>query len=124
MEFISKDMEVSLKEKELELMQLVQEGEILPERMALELEKAQKDAVAKIEEQQAIIEAQLVELKTKVTLIVAKQKSPQTGWEKDINYSNFDNLVSSSPDIIGSRESFVFSIIIISVEVFFMVKFS
>ncbi len=35
----------------------------------------------------------LVELKTKVTLIVARQKSPQTGWETDINYSNFDNLV-------------------------------
>ena len=35
----------------------------------------------------------LVELKTKVTLIVARQKSPESGWANDINYSNFDNLV-------------------------------
>jgi|TARA_R100001594_G_scaffold114417_1_gene149250 hypothetical protein len=86
MEFISKDMEVSLKEKELELMQLVQEGEILPERMALELEKAQKDAVAKIEEQQAIIEAQLVELKTK-TVQHSMEKKAFDLLMKDENYA-------------------------------------
>ena len=86
MEFISKDMEVSLKEKELELMQLVQEGEILPERMALELEKAQKDAVAKIEEQQAIIEAQLVELKTK-TVQHSMEKKAFDVLMKDENYA-------------------------------------
>jgi hypothetical protein len=40
-ELIAKDIEVSLKEREVEFSQLVQEGEMLPERMEVEMQKAE-----------------------------------------------------------------------------------
>ena len=46
-----KEIEVGLIEKELQLQQAVDQGEIIPERAKLEMEKAQKMAVQAIEEQ-------------------------------------------------------------------------
>jgi len=59
------EIQVSLREQEMEFSKLVEEGEMLPERMQLELQKAQKEAQMKMEEQQAILEAQLTETKSR-----------------------------------------------------------
>jgi hypothetical protein len=73
-EIIATDIQVSLKEKEVELQALVNEGEILPERMQVELLKAQKEAEQKIQEQQMIMEAELVKAQTKTTQNVIPRK--------------------------------------------------
>ena len=72
---LQEELEVSLMEKEQELMQLVQEGEILEERMKLELTKAQESANRKLEESQAMMEARLVEAQTKTVQRVIDKKS-------------------------------------------------
>ena len=82
MEFLVQDIQVSLKEKEVELQQLVQEGEILPERMQIELQKAQKEAEAKIAEHQAILEAELIKAKTRTI-------------QHTMERQNFDKLIKS-----------------------------
>ena len=83
---MAKDIEVSLKEKEAELSSLVQEGEILPERMEVEMQKAEKEADAKMEEQKAILEAKLVEAKTK-TVQSTMEKSVFDDLMKDNKYA-------------------------------------
>ena len=85
-EIMAKDIEVSLKEKEAELSSLVQEGEILPERMEVEMQKAEKEADAKMEEQKAILEAKLVEAKTK-TVQSTMEKSVFDDLMKDNKYA-------------------------------------
>ena len=50
-EEFQKEVEVGIIEKELQLNQAVESGEMIPERAKLELEKAQKMAVQAIEEQ-------------------------------------------------------------------------
>jgi len=68
------EMQVSLKEKEQEMLSLVQEGEMLQERMILELQKAQEEMQAKIQEQQALMEAQLVQSQTRTIQTVMPKK--------------------------------------------------
>ena len=91
-ELIAQDIEVSLKEKELEMSTLVQEGEMLPERMQVEMQKAQKEAEAKIEEQRAILEANLVEAKSR-TVQNVMEKSVFDELMKDETYQK--NLVEA-----------------------------
>ncbi len=91
-ELIAQDIEVSLKEKELELATLVQEGEMLPERMEVEMQKAQKEAEAKIEEQRAILEANLVEAKSR-TVQNVMEKAVFDELMKDETYQK--NLVEA-----------------------------
>ena len=79
-QLMAQDIQVSLREKEVELSMLVEEGEMLPERMEVEMQKAQREAEAKIEEQKAILEAKLVE---------AKSKTVQSIIEKSV----FDDLI-------------------------------
>ena len=75
LEAMSAELAVMAKEKQLELQQLVQEGEMLPERMELELTKMQKQQQAQMDEQQAIIEAELTELATRtVQQVMEKSK--------------------------------------------------
>ncbi len=85
-ELIAKDIEVSLKEREVEFSQLVQEGEMLPERMEVEMQKAEMEASAKMEEREAILEAKLVEAKTK-TVQVVMEKSVFDDLMKDKEYA-------------------------------------
>jgi len=83
---MAQDIEVSIKEKEVELMQAVQEGEMLEERMSLEMQKAEKEGMAKIEEAQAMMEAQLVEAQTKTIQHTMDKKSFDT-LMKDEGYA-------------------------------------
>jgi len=71
---LEQELSVGLKEKEQELMRLVQEGEILQERMVLELQKASEEANMKLEESKAMMEARLVELQTKTVQKVVDKK--------------------------------------------------
>ena len=75
MQSMIEEMSVGIKEKELELMQLVNEGEMLPERMQLELEKFSKEMQMRIEEQRALMEAQLVQAQTKTVQSVIDKSS-------------------------------------------------
>jgi len=59
------EMQVSMKEKQLELNTLVAEGEILEERALLELQKAEKEMQSKLQEMQAVMEAELIQAQTK-----------------------------------------------------------
>jgi hypothetical protein len=93
-EIMAKDIEVSLKEQELELSQLVQDGEMLPERMEVEMQKAEKEADAKMEEQKAILEAKLVEAKTK-TVQTILDKSIYDDLIKDETY--YKTVVEAIP---------------------------
>jgi len=58
MEEFQKEVEVGIIEKELQLNQAVESGEMIPERAKLELEKAQKMAIQAIEEQRMQLTAE------------------------------------------------------------------
>ena len=73
-------MMLKIKETELSLQSDVEQGKILEDRMVLELEKMYKEMQSQIAEQEALLEAQLVQAQTKTKQVV---------MEKD----QFDNLM-------------------------------
>jgi hypothetical protein len=64
------EMEVVIKEKELELSNAVEEGEMLEERAQIEIEKLYNNMSSKIEEQKALMEAQLIQSQTRTKQVV------------------------------------------------------
>ena len=76
-------LNVQFKEKQLELDNLVEAGEILPERRDLELQKLMQEMEGKIQEQQAIIEAELTQVQTRtVQQVMEKKRFDETMKEK------------------------------------------
>ena len=74
-EMFQKELQVSMVEKQQELEMAVAEGEMLEERMILELSKIQKDSQMKLQESIAMMEAQLVEAQTKTVQKVMDRKT-------------------------------------------------
>ena len=66
-EEFQKEVEVGIIEKELQLNQAVESGEMIPERAKLELEKAQKMAVQAIEEQRMQLTAEAQDAASTIT---------------------------------------------------------
>ncbi len=67
---MQEEMEVVIKEKEQELQMLVQKGEMLEERAEIESQKLFEQMQSRIEEQQALMEAQLIRSQTRTKQIV------------------------------------------------------
>jgi hypothetical protein len=63
-EMMAQENDVRLKEREMELAGLVAQGEMLQERMQLELQKTQEQMAAQVNEQMALMEAQMVQAQT------------------------------------------------------------
>lgn len=63
-EMMAQENDVRLKERETELAGLVAQGEMLEERMELELQKTQEQMAAQVNEQMALMEAQMVQAQT------------------------------------------------------------
>lgn len=63
-EMMAQENDVRLKERETELAGLVAQGEMLQERMELELQKTQEQMAAQVNEQMALMEAQMVQAQT------------------------------------------------------------
>jgi hypothetical protein len=72
-----KEIEVGLKEKELQLQQAVEAGEIIPDRAQLEMEKAQKMAAQAIEEQRMQLMSEAQDAATIVKQRVMSEKDYQ-----------------------------------------------
>ena len=62
----AKEMEVQIVEKEYNLMEAVQKGEIIEERARLEIERAKRDAVDQIENKKNVLTSQLEEQKSRI----------------------------------------------------------
>jgi hypothetical protein len=77
-----KEVEVGIIEKELQLQQAVEAGEIIPERAKLELEKAQKMAAQAIEEQ-------------RIQLMSEAQEAATTIVQKIMSESDYQILINS-----------------------------
>jgi hypothetical protein len=67
---MQEEMEVVLKEKEQEFQMLVQKGEMLEERAEIESQKLFEQMQSRIEEQQALMEAELIRSQTRTKQIV------------------------------------------------------
>ena len=67
---MQEEMEVVLKEKEQELQMLVEKGEMLEERSEIESQKLFEQMQSRIEEQQALMEAELIRSQTRTKQIV------------------------------------------------------
>jgi len=89
-ESLIQELQVSLKEKQVELQMQVDEGELLPERMQLELQKAQKEMQAKIEESKAVMEAELIQRQTKTV----QQTMEKSVFEKALKVPAFAEQVA------------------------------
>ena len=72
-----KEIEVGLKEKELQLQQAVEAGEMIPDRAQLEIEKAQKMAAQAIEEQRMQLMSEAQDAATIVKQRVMSEKDYQ-----------------------------------------------
>jgi len=72
-----KEIEVGLKEKELQLQQAVEAGEMIPDRAQLEMEKAQKMAAQAIEEQRMQLMSEAQDAATIVKQRVMSEKDYQ-----------------------------------------------
>jgi len=72
-EMMAQENEVRLKERETELAGLVAQGEMLQERMELELQKTQEQMAAQVNEQMALMEAQMVQAQTQTIQQVMTQ---------------------------------------------------
>jgi len=76
-EAFRKEVEVGLMEKELQLQQAVEAGEMIPERAKLELEKAQKMAAQAVQEQRMQLTAEAQDAATVVAQQVMTDKDYQ-----------------------------------------------
>ena len=63
---LEKETQVSLQEKQLQIQQAVEAGEMIPDRAQLEIERAQKMATQALEEQKAILTAQAQDAASKI----------------------------------------------------------
>ena len=63
---LEKETQVSLQEKQLQIQQAVEAGEMIPDRAQLEIERAQKRATQALEEQKAILTAQAQDAASKI----------------------------------------------------------
>ena len=96
---LQNNLNVQLKEKELELDKLVEAEEILPERKQLEMQKLMQEMENKISEQQALIEAELTQLQTRVVQQVMDKKL----FDDSLKNKEFAKLVVDSVEFFKTQ---------------------
>ena len=74
LEDFEKEIEVGLIEKEIKIQQSLENGEIIPERAKLEIDRGREQAQQAIEEQKQVMTAELQDAATKVTQQVMTEK--------------------------------------------------
>ena len=74
-EMLQQELQVGIEEQKRELMQAVQEGEMIAERMELELQKIQQDAQNQLQEAIAMMEAEMVQAETKTVQQVMEKSA-------------------------------------------------
>ena len=87
-----KEIEVGIIEKELQLQQSVEAGEMIPERAKLELEKAQKMAAQAIEEQRIQLMSEAQEAATTITQQVMSESDYQLLMNSDAKKNIVDAI--------------------------------
>ena len=83
-EKLIQELNVQLQEKQVELNVLVEEGDILPERMQLELQKFQEEMAAKIEETKAMMQAELIRQQTRTIQETLKKEHFEKLLDSDV----------------------------------------
>jgi hypothetical protein len=91
-EEFQKEIEVGIIEKELQLQQAVEAGEMIPERAKLELEKAQKMAAQAIEEQRIQLMSEAQEAATTITQQVMSESDYQLLMNSDAKKNIVDAI--------------------------------
>tara|TARA_R100000808_G_scaffold19171_1_gene41735 strand:+ start:245 stop:2497 length:2253 start_codon:yes stop_codon:yes gene_type:complete len=91
-EEFQKEIEVGIIEKELQLQQAVEAGEMIPERAQLELEKAQKMAAQAIEEQRIQLMSEAQEAATTITQQVMSESDYQLLMNSDAKKNIVDAI--------------------------------
>tara|TARA_X000000368_G_scaffold418196_1_gene416985 strand:- start:365 stop:2620 length:2256 start_codon:yes stop_codon:yes gene_type:complete len=74
-QMLQQELQVGIEEQKQELMQAVQEGEMIAERMELELQKIQQDAQNQLQEAIAMMEAEMVQAETKTVQQVMEKSA-------------------------------------------------
>ena len=87
-----KEIEVGIIEKELQLQQSVEAGEMIPERAKLELEKAQKMAAQAIEEQRIQLMSEAQEAATTITQQIMSESDYQLLMNSDAKKNIVDAI--------------------------------
>ena len=87
-----KEVEVGIIEKELQLQQSVEAGEMIPERAKLELEKAQKMAAQAIEEQRIQLMSEAQEAATTITQQIMSESDYQLLIKSDAKKNIVDAI--------------------------------
>ena len=87
-----KEIEVGIIEKELQLQQSVEAGEMIPERAQLELEKAQKMAAQAIEEQRIQLMSEAQEAATTITQQIMSESDYQLLMNSDAKKNIVDAI--------------------------------
>jgi len=87
-----KEVEVGIIEKELQLQQSVESGEMIPERAKLELEKAQKMAAQAIEEQRIQLMSEAQEAATTITQQIMSESDYQLLIKSDAKKNIVDAI--------------------------------
>ena len=93
LEEFQKEVKVSLMEKELQIQQAVEAGEIIPERAQLEIEKARKQSQEAIEEMQMNLRAKLQEESYIVVQQIMSEKDYKIISESDEGRKNIVDAV-------------------------------
>ena len=91
-EEFQKEVEVGIIEKELQLNQAVESGEMIPERAKLELEKAQKMAVQAIEEQRMQLTAEAQDAASTITQQVMSESDYKILEDSDASKNIVDAI--------------------------------
>ena len=92
LEEFQKEIEVGIIEKELQLQQAVEAGEMIPERAKLELEKAQKMAAQAIEEQRIQLMSEAQEAATTITQQIMSESDYQLLMNSDAKKNIVDAI--------------------------------
>ena len=114
-EEFQKEVEVGIIEKEFQLNQAVESGEMIPERAKLELEKAQKMAVQAIEEQRMQLTAEAQD--------AASTIAQQVMSESDYKILEYSDASKNIVDAIKFHENRIILTCTVGDEVFFFGKF-
>jgi hypothetical protein len=93
LEMYKKEIEVGLMEKEVELSQAVEDGELIPERAILELEKARKMAAQGLEEQRMILTSELQEAAESIKQTIMTEEDFQIIQESEEAKKNIVDAV-------------------------------